>query len=298
MKKKEEESRSDMKIKALYIVFIIIIAAVSSALSCSPAKMTTLEQAKKEGTLRIGFANDVPYGYVDSKGKVTGEAPEIARKVLAEMGINNIEGVYTEFGSLIQGLMTGRFDIIAAGMFITPKRFELINYSEPTYRVGQAFMVKAGNLKNLHSYEDVANNPDVVLAVMTGAVEGDYARAIGVQESQLLIVPDPPTGMVAVENREADALALTSLAINKLVKTNEQHTVEMAQPFANPVINGKEILGYGGFGFRKEDAAFLEEFNKHLKAFIGTEEHLEIMNQFGFTELPGDITAKDLCQEQ
>ncbi len=133
---------------------------------------------------------------------------------------------------------------------------------------------------------------------MEGAVEGDYARSIGVPESQLLFVPDPPTGMVAVQNGQADALALTSLAINKLVKTDERHTTEMAQPFTNPVINGKEILGYGGFGFRKEDAALLEEFNKHLKAFIGTEEHLEIMNQFGFTELPGDITAKDLCHEQ
>ncbi|MFC2003115.1 ectoine/hydroxyectoine ABC transporter substrate-binding protein EhuB [Chloroflexota bacterium] len=287
-----------MKIKILSIILIIIVATVSSALSCSSTEETTLERAKREGTVRIGFANDVPYGYVDSEGRVTGEAPEIARKVLAEMGINNIEGVYTEFGSLIQELIAGRFDIIAAGMFITPKRFELINYSEPTYRVGQAFMVKAGNPKNLHSYEDVANNPNVILAVMAGAVEGDYARAIGVPESQLLVVPDPPTGMVAVENGEADALALTSLAINKLVKTDEQHTVEMAQPFTNPVINGKEILGYGGFGFRKEDTALLEEFNKHLKAFIGTEEHLEIMNQFGFTELPGDITAKDLCKEQ
>ena len=280
------------------IISIIIVVTVSSALSCSPAQDTTLERAQREGTVRIGFANDVPYGYVDSNGRITGEAPEIARKVLAEMEINNIEGVYTEFGSLIQGLIAGRFDIIAAGMFITPKRFELINFSEPTYRVGQAFMVRVGNPKNLHSYEDVASNHDVTLSVMAGAVEGDYARAIGVPESQILIVPDPPTGMVAVENGEADALALTSIAINKLVKTDEEHMVEMAQPFTNPVINGKEILGYGGFGFRKEDAALLEEFNKHLKMFIGTKEHLEIMSQFGFTELPGDITARDLYQEQ
>ena len=35
------------------------------------------------------------------------------------MGINQVEGVLTEFGSLIPGLQARRFDIIAAGMYVT-----------------------------------------------------------------------------------------------------------------------------------------------------------------------------------
>ena len=83
---------------------------------------TTLERAKAQGFIRVGFANEAPFGYATPDGKLTGEAPEVAKAVLAKMGIPQVDGVLTEFGSLIPGLKAGRFDIIAAGMFINPKR--------------------------------------------------------------------------------------------------------------------------------------------------------------------------------
>ncbi len=286
-----------MKAKMFTGVFVVaVIALMCSTSSCSRTEEPTLARAKREGVIRVGFANDVPYAYIDAGGRLTGEAPEVARRVLANMGIDEIEGTYTEFGSLIPELKAGRFDMIAAGMFITPERCQEIAFSEPTYRVGQAFLVLAGNPRDLHSYEDVANNPDVFLAVMAGAVEGNYARAVGVPESQIVTVPDPPTGLVAVKTGQADALALTSLAIDKLVKTDTDHQVEQAQPFTNPVIDGKPVLGYGAFGFRLEDSDLLQEFNSHLTAFIGTQEHLDIVRPFGFVEFPGDVTADQLCK--
>lgn len=87
-----------------------------------------------------------------------------------------------------------------------------------------------------------------------------------------------------------------SLAINKLVRTDKDHQIEQAQPFRDPVIDGKVVHGYGAFGFRKEDEDLRREFNQHLKTFIGTEEHLETVRPFGFTELPGDVTVEVLCQ--
>ncbi len=287
-----------MKTKTFWGTLIaIFIGLTFSTLSCYPAEETIWQRIRREGVIRVGFANDVPYAYVDAEGRLTGEAPEVARQVLAKMDINRMEGVYTEFGSLISGLKAGRFDIIAAGMFITPERCKEIAFSQPTYGIGQSFLVKAGNPKDLHSYEDVANKPDLILAVMAGAVEGDYARAVGIPEAQIMAVPDPPTGLVAVKTGQADALALTSLAINKLAKTDQAQQVEPAQPFKDLVIDGKAILGYGAFGFRKEDEDLRTEFNRHLKAFIGTEKHLDTVRPFGFTELPGDVTAESLCTE-
>ncbi len=286
-----------MKAKMIASVFIVAaIALICSTSSCTQTGGPTLERIKREGVIRVGFANDVPYAYMDADGRLTGEAPEVAQRVLSNMGIDEMEEVYTEFGSLIPDLKAGRFDMIAAGMFITPERCQEIAFSEPTYRVGQAFLVLAGNPKDLHSYEDVANSPDALLAVMAGAVEGNYARAVGVPESQIVTVPDPPTGLVAVKMGRADALALTSLAISKLVKTDADHQVEQAQPFTNPVIDGKAVLGYGAFGFRLEDSDLLQEFNGHLTDFVGTQEHLDIVRLFGFTELPGDVTADQLCK--
>ena len=70
------------------------------------------------------------------------------------MGIAEVDGVLTEFGSLIPGLKAGRFDIIAAGMFVKPDRCAQILFSEPTYAIGQAFAVKAGNPEGHRDYAE------------------------------------------------------------------------------------------------------------------------------------------------
>ena len=108
---------------------------------------STLEAAKAAGKIRIGYANEAPFAYMDSqRAEVTGESVEIARVVLKRMGINQVEGVLTEFGSLIPGLQARRFDIIAAGM--SRERCGQAAFSNPTYGVSQAMLVKQGNPKN------------------------------------------------------------------------------------------------------------------------------------------------------
>ena len=141
---------------------------------------TALERAKAQGFIRVGFANEAPFGYATPDGKLTGEAPEVAKAVLAKMGIPQVDGVLTEFGSLIPGLKAGRFDIIAAGMFINPKRCAEIAFSEPSYGIGQAMLVTKGNPKGVKDYSTFAGSKDLKLAVMAGAVEVGYAKDAGV----------------------------------------------------------------------------------------------------------------------
>jgi polar amino acid transport system substrate-binding protein len=256
---------------------------------------TTLERARKDGYIRVGFANEAPFGYATPEGKLTGEAPEVAKAILAKMGIPQVDGVLTEFGSLIPGLKAGRFDIIAAGMFINPKRCKEIAFSEPSYGIGQAFLVGKGNPKGLKDYGSVASNASVKLAVMAGAVEAGYAKDSGVKEDQLVVLPDGPSLLAAVQAGRADAAALTALSIANLASKGGDG-VEMTEPFAT--VAGKSVMGHGGFGFRKEDTDLLAEFNKNLKAFIGTKEHLDLVTPFGFGKgyLPTKTTA-ELCKE-
>jgi polar amino acid transport system substrate-binding protein len=275
-------------------VFLVLTASVFLA-SCW-FEDTTLERVQREGVIRLGYANDIPFGYSTPAGKLTGEAPEVASEILSSMGIHRVEGFFTEFASLIPDLKAGRFDMIAAGMFVLPKRCEEISFSEPTYKIGQAFLVKAGNPKGLHGYEDIAGDPDAKLAIMEGAAERGYALATGVSESQIVTVPDTPSGVSAVREQRADALALTSLSIGNLVRSANDPGLERAHPFRNPVIGGRSVFGYGAFGFRKKDRDLLEAFNKHLTAFLGTEQHMEMVKPFGFTEFPQGVTTAELCR--
>lgn len=260
-------------------------------------QITTLEWARHQGRLRIGYANEAPYAYFDAAaGRVTGEAPEIARTILAEMGIREIEAELTEFGSLIPGLKARRFDIIAAGMYVLPERCQEIEFSNPTYRVGEAFIVAPGNPANLHSYADVAASSTAILAVVAGAVQGSYARRSGIPADRVVVYPDAVSALEGVAAGRAHAYAATSLTVNDLLKRSAGK-VERAAPFTDPSFDGVVVQGYGAFGFRKMDAELLQAFNDRLARFIGTPRHLELVGPFGFTEreLPGDVTAAMLC---
>jgi polar amino acid transport system substrate-binding protein len=254
---------------------------------------TTLERAKKDGFIRIGFANEAPFGYATPDGKLTGEAPEVAKAVLAKIGIPQVDGVLTEFGSLIPGLKARRFDIIAAGMFINPKRCQEIAFSEPSYGIGQAMLVKQGNPKAIKDYSSIASDKDLKLAVMAGAVEAGYAKDAKIPEDQLVVLPDQSSLLAAVQSGRADAASLTALSIADMAKKGEG--VESTTPFGE--VAGKSVKGHGGFGFRKQDKDLYEAFNTELKKFIGSPEHIALVTPFGFGKdyLPNK-TMEQLCK--
>jgi polar amino acid transport system substrate-binding protein len=272
---------------------LVALAASAAPLSLRALAASTLERARQDGFIRVGFANEAPFGFATPDGKLTGEAPEVAKAVLKAIGIPQVDGVLTEFGSLIPGLKAKRFDIIAAGMFITPKRCAEIAYSEPSYGIGQAMLVKTGNPKKIVDYGSIVANKDLKLAVMAGAVEVGYSKDAGVPQAQLVVLPDQSSLLAAVQAGRADAAALTALSIANMAKKGEG--VESTKPFGE--IAGKSIKGHGGFGFRKEDKELLAAFNEQLKKFIGSPEHIALVEPFGFGKdyLPNK-TMEQLCK--
>ena len=295
------------KIGPLYSLLLIVMLAPSVA-ACKRASeersgfpangSSTLERMRQSGVARVGYANEAPFAYYDTTThQLTGEAPEVARYVLKQMGVPRIEGVLTEFGALIPGLKARRFDIIAAGMYITPARCRQIAFSEPTYGIGQAFIVKAGNPSNLHSYEDVAAHPTARIGVVAGAIELEYTRAVGIPYSRVMIFPDAPSAVAGVEAGRIDAYAGTSPTIQNLLDKAGNRMIERAAPFTDPLIKRKRARGYGAFGFRKEDSDLLQAFNGHLTTFIGSPQHHALVKRFGFTDAdtPGEMTTAQLC---
>jgi ectoine/hydroxyectoine ABC transporter solute-binding protein len=268
------------------------ISAIILGLTAGAQAQSTLEKARNEGVIRIGFANEAPYGYATPSGELTGEAPAVAKEIFSRLGIENVEGVLTEFGSLIPGLRAGRFDVIAAGMFITPERCAQIQFSEPSYGIGQAFLVPEGNPNNLTDYSSIAGNPELKLAVLAGGVEAGYAEQSGVSQSQLMILPDQASLVNAVRSGRAHAAALTALSIKQMADANDG--VESTEPFGD--VAGQSVVGHGGFGFRPDDTELYEAFNEELKKFVGTQEHIELVSEFGFGEgfMPTKTTA-ELC---
>jgi polar amino acid transport system substrate-binding protein len=285
----------------LFVLALLAMTLVWAVVACqATTEETTFERVQREGIVRVGFANENPYAFVRPDGTLTGEAVEVARAVLTNLGIEEMEGIVTEFGSLIPGLQANRFDIITAGMYITPTRCEQVLFADPEYTIGEALIVEAGNPHGLHSYEDIAANPDVRVGTGAGYLEYDYMLAVGVSEDQISLFPDDPSGVAGVQAGQIDVWTGTRPTLLSTLTTVNDPNLEIADPFTQPVIDGESIAAFGGAAFRYEDADFRNAFNEELRKLKESGELLEILSQFeGFDEaaLPGDVTAQDLCPE-
>jgi len=253
---------------------------------------TTLERIKKQGFIRVGFANESPYSYADASGKLKGESPTVFRHVMKELGVSQVDGVLTEWGALIPGLKAGRFDAIVASMYITPKRCKQIIFANPTYGIGEALVVQKGNPDGIATYADAVKSGKKI-AFIAGTAEVGHAKLAGLERSQRVIVPDFAAAIANVKSGRVSAAAFTSLTAKGLASKDDN--LERAKPFTF-THEGKSYRGEGSFGFRKEDTALRDAVNAKLKDFIGSPEHLAMVEPYGFDQsnLP-QLTAAQHC---
>lgn len=253
---------------------------------------TTLQRIQRTGVVRIGYSNEKPFAYTLPDGTVTGESPEIAKKIFAKLGVKKVDAVLTEWGSLIPGLQAGRFDVIAAGMYITPQRCAQVAFADPQYQISDTLLTLPGNPKQLDSYASVAKNPDVKLAVMAGTVELGYARAASIKDSQILQVPDTTAQLQAVRSHRADAAVGTALTMKDLAAKMPGQVVA-----ADKFVDDPKHTGYGALAFRKDDTDLRDAVDKQLHAWLGTPDHLHTVAPFGFDKSNlTDKTAAQLCR--
>ncbi|MFE4964909.1 ectoine/hydroxyectoine ABC transporter substrate-binding protein EhuB [Streptomyces sp. NPDC056660] len=251
-----------------------------------------LQRLRAQGVVRLGIAGEIPFGYIDKDGQLTGEAPELAKAIFKRLGVDKVQPVPTEFGSLIPGLNSQQFDVVAAGMYVNPERCEQVIFADPDYQMLDSFVVRKGNPKGLHDYKDVVAKK-AKFATGTGYAEIQYAVEAGYKESDILIVPDQVAGLNAVEAGRVDVFAGTAVTVREVVKKSAK--AEATKPFA-PLVDGKPHVDGGAFAFRSAETKLRDAFNVELRKLRKSGELLRILRPFGFTQAEmTDLTAKELC---
>jgi len=252
-----------------------------------------LSRLQEAGTITVGFAGEAPYSF-EEDGELTGATVAMHREIFGELGIDEVEGVAVEFGSLIPGLNAGRFDAVSAGMSILPERCAEASFSEPEFQYTTALMVPEGNPEDLVDMNDFVDS-DLTIATMTGAIETDYAAQLGLNSIE---VGGPQDGLDAINSGNADAFALTGISLNWMAE-NSNVDVEVTETFVQEV-DGVLQYGAGGTVFREEDTSLLDAYNEVLAEIVADEDrYLSIVGDFGFTaeELPPeDMTTELLCE--
>lgn len=239
----------------------------------------TLAKIQDEGVITVGIAGEEPYSF-KKDGELTGATIAIHKKVFGELGVDEVKGVQTEWGSLIPGLNAGRFDVVSAGMSILPDRCEQAAFGHPEIMYTTALMTPKGNPEGVNDMQDVAE-ADLKLAVMSGAIESGYSDKMGIDK---LEVGSPQDGMDAVLQGRADAFALTGISLRTMAENNPDADVEVTDPFV-AIVDGKKQIGAGATVFRKGDDKLLEAYNEEIDKLVGDEQaFLDVVGEFGFSD--------------
>jgi polar amino acid transport system substrate-binding protein len=206
----------------------------------------TLATVRRRGALRVGVVHNEPFVMRDAKGDLVGFSIDLGRQLADDLGVN-VEFVVTSWSQVVPDLVGKQFDVIAAGLWITPARALVVNFSDPT-SVGAVHLVAGKSLASTMRSRQDLDRPDVRIVVYAGTSQ----EKIG---SQLF----PRATLVKLEG-DADPLApvVEGKAHAVLVTTPVPELVVGSSPDRLFLPLGEPLqLTTTALAIRKGDADFL-----------------------------------------
>ena len=260
------------------LLFVALVTGLSVWLVRAVVSGPDASTVARSQSLRVGFAVEAPYAFIDTQGRVTGEAPEVFRQMAHRVGIEQIDWIRLDFANLLPELRLGRIDAIAAGMYITPERSAQAAFTRPTATVRTAVVLRQGEtaLPQRPVLADAARAESLRWATVHDAAENGLLIAAGVPPDRIGTVPQADRGLRAVAEGEADGFAISTVTAWYLVSQHPEWPLEVRALADAPA-------GLPAFVFRREDTALRNAIDLALASYLGTEEHQLLVQGFGFT---------------
>ena len=257
------------KIIAMILVAIMAFGCVSAFAACAPTKdPDTLVMATN--------AAFPPYEYKEGDG-YAGIDVEIATAIAEKLG-KKLEIADVEFGSIIGGVQEGKYDFGMAGMTVTEKRLESVNFST-TYATGiQVIIVADGSaiesLDSIFVFDEngdpiALQNPDIKVGVQQDTT-GDIYCSSDVTGWGLCDVAEDGTmitdRVVRYKTGAEAVAALKSGKVDCVIIDNEPAKSFVEANEGIHILAGDNEYAIEDYAIcvAKENTALLEQINKAL----------------------------------
>ncbi|MBZ9772242.1 transporter substrate-binding domain-containing protein [Mesorhizobium sp. CO1-1-8] len=255
-----------MKIKLVALAFASVLAFGSGAMA---------EQVK----VGMGAFPAPPFFAPDAAGKFTGWEPEILAAICADQQLDcTIMGV--SWDGLIPALTSGQIDMIMSSMSITPKRQEVIDFSDKYYN-SPIFVVGAKDAKFDATPEGLAGK---TIGLQTATIQEAYAKkyfthsTVKSYKSFDEVLQDLVAGRI-------DATMAESPYIEKFVEEAGAACCDVKGAVKPDV----EIFGPGvGAGFRKGETALKDKVNQGIKNIRANGTYDKISTKYFKSSIYGD----------
>ncbi len=245
------------KIVSLGLAVVMALAMMTGFVGCGGKEENVLTMATN--------AEFPPYEYWEGE-KIVGIDAEIAALIADELGMKlKIESI--EFGSIVAGVETGKFDFGMAGMTVTEDRLKSVNFST-TYATGiQVVIVKEGS--EITSLDALSAKADLKIGVQQDTT-GDIFATDEFGEDAMLRY-----------NKGADAVqALVTGKVDCVIIDNEPAKAFVAANTGLKILETEYAIEDYAICVAKENEDLLNKINAAIDKFQKNGKIDEIINKY------------------
>lgn len=219
--------------------------------------LVTMTQAQAAGPAKVSAGttpSSVPNAFLNIKTQqIEGVMPDVIREIGKREGFE-ISFDIVPFSALVQSVVSDKIDLIVAGMSPTPKRKEVVDFSEPVAEFGKGIIVSASDKKQYRTIQDLAGT---VIGAGAGEETSEELMKLGIFKE------------VKLYNTAADMAR--DVALGRITAGFNDYPIWKAQE-ANGALQGCRVVdGFKplrkvpiAFGVKKGNTALLAKINDGL----------------------------------
>ena len=153
--------------------FLCGLLLLLCACATPAANTSDLQDILQRKILRVGFESGyMPFEMRNKNGDYIGFDVELAQSLAKDLGVE-LQIVNMGGEGLIPGLLTRKFDLLIAGVTITPERSKTVQFSDSYFTSGLTALLTNKHKNEITKVEQL-NDPKFVLTTVAGTT-GDIA---------------------------------------------------------------------------------------------------------------------------
>ncbi|MDP2236210.1 MAG: transporter substrate-binding domain-containing protein, partial [Bacteroidales bacterium] len=219
------------------------------------APMPEISFEGTDGLLVFGTsAFTEPMTYFSSDQKIVGFDIEFAQRIAKHLN-KKLEIVNMEFGAMLPALISGKVEMVGAGLSITEERAKSVLFSESYYESGLAALVNLPP-KSTVAQPSVSENLKeqwTEIGVLMGSIHESYALK-NYPGKKVLSYNSVPDMLMALNSGKVQGAFMDHTSVREVLSANENFDLLQSNLFSVDI----------AAGFNKKSIALKEEFNRFL----------------------------------
>lgn len=177
-----------------------------------------LPQILSRGELRVGLtADQPPLNFKTKSGKVEGLDVDIVQALGTAMELR-VTLVEMPFAELLPALESGKVDLVASGVTITPERNSRVAFVGPYFITGKSLVAKESSFAGVTDVAQI-DDPARTYVALAGSTSATFVQTF-LPKATLVTAPDYEAAVALVMDGKASAMIGDVLACNVAVWRN------------------------------------------------------------------------------